>query len=133
MGDRVGEGDKTVMIYIRQALKKYLADWSIKLTLMLDKLKYFTESDEKATFVNSHRKTNYQDIINNIWVKNNKTFHQKKDKKNTIVNSTWNMSRYFIWWVVALKDIKYSTSFVPQRFLILFWRIIFGEENISSN
>ena len=78
MGDRVGEGDKTVMIYIRQALKKYLADWSIKLTLMLDKLKYFTESDEKATFVNSHRKTNYQDIINNIWVKNNKMFYQKK-------------------------------------------------------
>ena len=36
------------------------------LTLMLDKLKYFTESDEKATFVNSQRKTNYQDVINNI-------------------------------------------------------------------
>lgn len=51
---------------------------------MLDKLKYFTESDEKATFVNSHRKTNYQDIINNIRVKNNKMFHQKKIKRTQL-------------------------------------------------
>ena len=53
-------------ISTRKSLKNKIADWIIKLILILEKLNFFTKTDEEILFVYSYPTKNYNDIFNKI-------------------------------------------------------------------
>ena len=61
--------------------KKY--DSAIKLILMLDEFRFFTEKDKNPKFVNSHRVKNFNDILNKRYEPNTKNFsHENGENKH---------------------------------------------------
>ena len=66
---------------LRYPQKKY--DSAIKLILMLDEFRFFTEKDKNSKLVNSHLVKNFNDILNKRYKPNTKNFsHENGENKH---------------------------------------------------